>query len=178
VLPLSLQGQPQDYLGAFAVAIHGVESHLKQFADQHDDYNKIMIQALSDRLVESFAEYLHEQVRKKYWGYAAEENLDFGALIKESYQGIRPAPGYPACPDHTEKLKLFHVLNASENAGIHLTENLAMTPAASVCGWYFAHPESRYFGVGKIMDDQFQDYLQRKKMPEDELRKWLRENLE
>lgn len=178
VLPLSLQGQPHDYLGAFAVAIHGVESHLKQFADQHDDYNKIMLQALSDRLVESFAEYLHEQVRKKYWGYAAEENLDFGALIKESYQGIRPAPGYPACPDHTEKLKLFHVLNASENAGIHLTENLAMTPAASVCGWYFAHPESRYFGVGKIMDDQFQDYLQRKKMPEDELRKWLRENLE
>jgi len=178
IRPLAPNGNPDDYMGAFAVSVHGVEPHLKRFMEQHDDYNKIMLQALSDRLVESFAEYLHLQVRKKYWAYAADENLDQEALIKEQYQGIRPAPGYPACPDHTEKRKLFQLLNATENAGIQLTENLAMAPAASVCGWYFSHPESRYFGVGKIMEDQFQDYLQRKQMPEAELRKWLRINME
>lgn len=137
-----------------------------------------MLQALSDRLVEAFAEYLHSQVRKKYWSYAAAEDLDQEALIKEQYQGIRPAPGYPACPDHTEKRKLFQLLNATENTGIQLTENLAMSPAASVCGWYFSHPESRYFGIGKIREDQFQDYWQRKQIPEAELRKWLRANME
>ncbi len=128
-----------------------VLSHtLKEFEEQHDDYNKITLQALADRLAEAFAEKLHEMVRKEYWGYDKDEHLTNEELIKESYKGIRPAPGYPACPDHTEKIKLFNLLNATENAGIQLTESLAMYPASSVCGWYFSHPESKYFGIGKI----------------------------
>ena len=167
-----------DYIGAFAVSIHGIEAHLERFQAQHDDYNKIILQAMADRLAEAFAEMLHEKVRKEYWGYAKNEQLDNEQLIKESYQGIRPAPGYPACPDHTEKNKLFALLNASENAGIILTESLAMFPASSVCGWYFSHPESKYFGVGKIEKDQVDDYAKRKGMPVEEIERWLRPVLE
>ncbi|MBS1587358.1 MAG: methionine synthase [Bacteroidetes bacterium] len=162
-----------DHIGAFAVSIHGIEPHLQRFIAAHDDYNKIMLQALADRLAEAFAETLHLKVRKEYWGYAKEENLSNEELVKESYRGIRPAPGYPACPDHTEKYKLFDLLNATENAGIQLTESLAMYPAASVCGWYFSHPESTYFGIGHIEKDQFEDYVQRKGLSADEMRKWL-----
>jgi 5-methyltetrahydrofolate--homocysteine methyltransferase len=121
---------------------------------------------------------LHEKVRKQFWGYAANEQLDNVQLIKESYQGIRPAPGYPACPDHTEKNKLFALLNATENAGIILTESLAMYPAAAVCGWYFSHPESKYFGVGKIEKDQVEDYAKRKGISIEEIERWLRPILE
>ncbi len=167
-----------DYIGAFAVSLHGIETHLKNFEAQHDDYNKIILQALADRLAEAFAEMLHEKVRKEYWGYAKNEQLDNEELIRESYQGIRPAPGYPACPDHTEKNKLFALLNATENAGIILTESLAMFPGAAVCGWYFSHPESKYFGIGKIEKDQVEDYAQRKGMPIEEIERWLRPVLE
>ena len=166
-----------DYIGAFAVSIHGIEPHLQSFTEQHDDYNKIMLQALADRLAEAFAEVLHKKTRTEYWGYTEEESLSAEDLIKEKYKGIRPAPGYPACPDHTEKLKLFSLLNATEDAGIQLTESLAMYPAASVCGWYFAHPQSVYFGVGKIIDDQLTDYANRKEISKEEMAKWLSQNL-
>jgi 5-methyltetrahydrofolate--homocysteine methyltransferase len=164
----------QDYLGAFAVTISGIEPHIKAFEDAHDDYNKIMLQALADRLAEAFAECLHERVRKDYWGYAKDEQLGNEQLIREMYQGIRPAPGYPACPDHTEKNKLFHLLDATRATGIQLTESLAMYPAASVCGWYFAHPDAKYFGVGKIGRDQLAHYAARKKMELVVMEKWLR----
>lgn len=162
-----------DHIGAFAVSIHGIEPHLQRFVAAHDDYNKIMLQAITDRLAEAFAELLHLKVRREYWGYAADEQLSIEELVKEQYRGIRPAPGYPACPDHTEKYKLFTLLQATEHAGIKLTESLAMYPAASVCGWYFSHPDSTYFGIGHILEDQFQDYLKRKGLPEDEMKKWL-----
>ncbi len=162
-----------DHLGAFAVSIHGIEPHIKRFIETHDDYNKIMLQALADRLAEAFAELLHLQVRREHWGYAPDETLTPDDLIKETYQGIRPAPGYPACPDHTEKYKLFDLLGATENAGISLTESLAMYPAASVCGWYFSHPQSTYFGVGKIQQDQLEDYARRKNMAIDDIARWL-----
>lgn len=168
----------EDHIGAFAVSIHGIEPHLKAFMDAHDDYNKIMLQALADRLAEAFAELLHKKVRMEYWGYAKDEHLDNSALIKEQYLGIRPAPGYPACPDHTEKYKLFDLLKATENAGIQLTESLAMYPGASVCGWYFSHPESTYFGVGKIKQDQLEDYAKRKGMSIEEATRWLSPVLE
>ncbi len=168
----------EDYVGAFAVSIHGIEPHLKRFIDDHDDYNKIMLQAMADRLAEAFAEVLHLRTRKEFWGYVPDEAISNEELVKEKYQGIRPAPGYPACPDHTEKYKLFDLLNATEAAGITLTEHLAMYPAASVCGWYFSHPQSTYFGVGKIQDDQVVDYAQRKGMSEEEVRKWLSPILE
>jgi len=167
-----------DYMGAFAVTIDGARGHIDRFAAEHDEYNKILVQILADRFVEAFAECLHEQVRKQYWGYAADEQLSNEELIREGYQGIRPAPGYPACPDHTEKLKLFRLLNVTENIGITLTESLAMNPPASVCGWYFAHPESHYFGLGKIGRDQLEDYAQRKGMSLEEAEKWLRPVLE
>ncbi len=163
-----------DHIGAFAVSIHGIEPHIIRFQENHDDYNKIILQALADRLAEAFAELLHEKVRKEFWGYVQDEQLSNEDLIKEKYLGIRPAPGYPACPDHTEKYKLFELLNASENAGIQLTESLAMYPAASVCGWYFSHPQSQYFGVGKIQPDQLEDYTNRKKMDKEEMIRWLR----
>jgi len=137
-----------------------------------------MLQALTDRFAEAFAELLHEKVRKEYWGYEKEENLTNEQLIKEEYKGIRPAPGYPACPDHTEKYKLFDLLGGEETTGIHLTESLAMYPAASVCGWYFSHPQSQYFGVGKIQRDQFDDYVQRKGMSKEEMERWLRPIME
>ena len=168
----------EDYMGAFAVSIHGAREHIDRFASQHDEYNKILVQILADRFVEAFAECLHEQVRKEYWGYEKEESLTSEQLIKEQYKGIRPAPGYPACPDHTEKWKLFDLLNATENAGITLTESLAMDPPASVCGWYFAHPQSHYFGLGKIGRDQLEDYASRKGMSIEEAERWLRPVLE
>ncbi|MEI6950595.1 methionine synthase [Paraflavisolibacter sp. H34] len=166
--------QPADYMGAFAVTIQGMEVHRDRFMKEHDEYNKIMVQALSDRLVEAFAECLHHKVRTELWGYAPDENLSDEDLIKERYQGIRPAPGYPACPDHTEKWKLFSLLQATENVGIELTESLAMNPAASVCGWYIAHPKSQYFGIGKIQRDQLENYTKRKELPADEMERWLR----
>ncbi len=167
-----------DYLGAFSVTIQGIEKHIQQLEAQHDDYSKIMLQALADRLAEAFAELLHHKTRMEYWGYDKEENLSKEALILEAYSGIRPAPGYPACPDHTEKYKLFELLGGESATGIHLTESLAMYPASSVCGWYFANPESKYFGVGKIEQDQLQDYAKRKNMSLEEATKWLRPILE
>ncbi len=168
----------KDYIGAFSVTIQGIEKHIKHFEEQHDDYNKIMLQALADRLAEAFAEWLHRKVRTEYWGYVSEENLSNEDLIKEKYQGIRPAPGYPACPDHTEKHKLFDLLGGETATGIHLTESLAMYPASSVCGWYFAHPQSQYFGLGKIGKDQLKDYAKRKNLSEEEMEKWLRPVME
>jgi 5-methyltetrahydrofolate--homocysteine methyltransferase len=170
--------QSTDFIGAFAVTIHGIEPHIKAFETALDDYNKIMLQALADRLAEAFAEYLHEKTRKEYWGYVKEEALTNEDLIHEKYQGIRPAPGYPACPDHTEKYKLFDLLSATQNTGITLTESLAMYPASSVCGWYFSHPQSQYYGVGKIQQDQFEDYTKRKQMSKDEMERWLRPVME
>lgn len=167
-----------DYMGSFAVTIHGAKKYIDQFAADHDEYNKILVQILADRFVEAFAECLHEKVRKEYWGYDKEENLTNKQLIWEEYKGIRPAPGYPACPDHTEKLKLFSLLNVSEKIGIELTESLAMNPPASVCGWYIAHPQSHYFGLGKIDRDQLEDYARRKGMPLEEAERWLRPVLE
>jgi len=167
-----------DYMGAFAVTIHGAKKYIERFAGEHDEYNKILVQILADRFVEAFAECLHEKVRKEYWGYASDENLSNDQLIKEEYKGIRPAPGYPACPDHTEKLKLFKLLNATEAIGIELTESLAMNPPASVCGWYISHPQSHYFGIGKIMRDQLEDYAKRKNMSIEDAEKWLRPVLE
>ena len=167
------KGAGTDYIGAFSVTIEGIEPHIKRLEDQLDDYNKIILQALADRLAEAFAELLHKKTRLDYWGYATDEHLTNEQLIKEEYLGIRPAPGYPACPDHTEKYKLFDLLGGEKATGIHLTESLAMYPASSVCGWYFANPESKYFGVGKINEDQLKDYAQRKGMPLDEAKKWL-----
>lgn len=163
----------KDHIGAFAVTIHGIDTHIKNFEANLDDYNKIMLQALADRLAEAFAELLHLKTRKEYWGYAQNEWLSNEELIKEKYMGIRPAPGYPACPDHTEKYKLFDLLEVTQNIGITLTESLAMFPASSVCGWYFAHPQSQYYGVGKIQRDQLEHYAERKKMPLAEAERWL-----
>ena len=168
----------QDYMGAFAVTIHGAKQHIDRFAAEFDDYNKIMVQVLADRFVEAFAECLHEKSRKEYWGYAKEENLTYKDLIWEEYDGIRPAPGYPACPDHTEKYKLFDLLKVTDNIGITLTESLAMDPPASVCGWYFAHPKSHYFGLGKIGRDQLEDYAKRKGMSIEDAERWLSPVLE
>lgn len=168
----------QDYMGAFAVTIHGAKQHIDRFAAEFDDYNKIMVQVLADRFVEAFAECLHEKSRKEYWGYAKEENLTNKDLIWEEYDGIRPAPGYPACPDHTEKYKLFDLLKVTDNIGITLTESLAMDPPASVCGWYFAHPKSHYFGLGKIGRDQLEDYAKRKGMSIEDAERWLSPVLE
>jgi 5-methyltetrahydrofolate--homocysteine methyltransferase len=168
----------QDYMGAFAVTIHGAKQHIDRFAAEFDDYNKIMVQVLADRFVEAFAECLHERSRKEYWGYAKEENLTNKDLIWEEYEGIRPAPGYPACPDHTEKYKLFDLLKVTDNIGITLTESLAMDPPASVCGWYFAHPKSHYFGLGKIGRDQLEDYAKRKGMSIEDAERWLSPVLE
>ncbi len=167
-----------DYLGGFAVtAGHGAEKIAGEFQAKHDDYASIMLKALADRFAEAFAERLHERVRKEFWGYAPDEALDNSALIAEAYQGIRPAPGYPACPDHTEKRALFDLLQAEQNAGIELTSSFAMTPAASVSGYYFSHPQSRYYGIGRIGRDQVEDYAARKRMPVAEVERWLGSNL-
>ncbi len=167
-----------DYIGAFAVTTGiGIEEKLQQFEQDHDDYSSIMLKALADRLAEAFAEYMHQLVRKEFWGYAEDEALDSNALINEAYKGIRPAPGYPACPDHTEKAKLFELLNVTENTSIALTESYAMYPASAVSGWYFSHPESQYFNVGKIDKDQLQDYARRKGIAEEVADRWLAAHL-
>lgn len=168
----------KDFIGGFAVTTGtGIEKWIKKFDDDKDDYNKIMLQALADRLAEAFAELMHKKVRTEYWGYSNDEKLDNEELIKEKYRGIRPAPGYPACPDHLEKLTLFELLDAEKNTGIKLTESLAMHPASSVSGLYFAHPESKYFGLGKIGKDQVEDYARRKGMKTEEIERWLSPNL-
>jgi 5-methyltetrahydrofolate--homocysteine methyltransferase len=164
----------QDYIGAFAVTTGiGIEKLLTQFKNEHDDYSSILVKALADRLAEAFAEHLHLLVRKKYWGYSPEEDFINEDLIKEAYPGIRPAPGYPAQPDHTEKITIFKLLNAEKNCGINLTESLAMYPAASVSGLYFAHPQAKYFNVGKITREQVLDYHKRKGMSLEEVERWL-----
>ena len=164
----------KDAIGGFVVSIQGkLKEKIAEFEKDHDDYHSIMLKALADRFAEALAEYMHLKVRKEYWGYAKDENLDSKALIKENYMGIRPAPGYPACPDHTEKVKLFELLEAEKNTGVSLTESLAMNPVSSVCGWYFSHPESQYFGISTIGNDQIKKLAQQKKMPVDVLQKWL-----
>ncbi len=168
----------QDYMGCFCVSAgFGTKELAEEFEKDNDDYSAIMIKALADRLAEAFAEYLHREVRTKYWGYAAEESLDNQALIDEKYRGIRPAPGYPACPDHLEKLTIWEILGVAEKIGVELTESLAMWPAASVSGYYFGHPRAKYFGLGKIKEDQVQDFAERKGMALEEARKWLAPNL-
>ncbi|MFP4181877.1 MAG: methionine synthase [Thiohalospira sp.] len=168
----------QDYLGGFAVTAGiGIDEHVARFEADHDDYHAIMLKALADRLAEAFAELMHQKVRKEIWGYASDERLSNEELIEEEYQGIRPAPGYPACPEHTEKDTLWEWLNVEENTGIELTESKAMVPTASVSGWYFAHPEARYFAVGKINRDQVEEYAERKGMKKSEAEKWLGPNL-
>jgi len=167
-----------DYMGCFCVTTgFGTDARAKAFEVANDDYNSIMLKALADRLAEAFAEYLHQKVRTHFWGYSPKENLDNDALIREQYKGIRPAPGYPACPDHLEKRTLWKLLDVEETIGVQLTESLAMWPAASVSGYYFGHPEARYFGLGKIKDDQLLDYCSRRALPEAEGRKWLNPNL-
>ena len=167
-----------DHIGAFCVtAGFGTADLAKQYEDNNDDYSAIMIKALADRFAEAFAEYLHREVRVKHWGYAAQESLDNDALIKEKYKGIRPAPGYPACPDHLEKNTIWDLLQVEERIGVSLTESLAMWPAASVSGYYFSHPEASYFGLGKITQDQLESYAQRKSITIEEAEKWLRPNL-
>ncbi len=167
----------QDYIGAFTVAIQGADELARQYQAKHDDYNAIMVKALADRLAEAFAERLHERVRREFWGYAGNENLGSDALIREEYRGIRPAPGYPACPDHTEKALLFKLIDATKNAGVMLTESFAMWPAAAVSGFYFSHPKSQYFAVGKLGKDQIEDYARRKGMDVATVEKWLSPNL-
>jgi 5-methyltetrahydrofolate--homocysteine methyltransferase len=163
-----------DYVGAFAVCTgFGEEAVARRFAEANDDYSKILSQALADRLAEAFAERLHERVRREFWAYAPDEALDNTGLIAEAYRGIRPAPGYPAQPDHTEKGTLFSLLGATERVGIELTESYAMWPGAAVSGVYFSHPDSQYFGVGKIDRDQVADYAARKAMTVAEVERWL-----
>ncbi len=166
-----------DYIGLFAVSAGmGMEKRLAQFEATHDDYSAIMFKSLADRLAEAFAEYMHERVRTDLWGYANDEHLDAEALIKEQYQGIRPAPGYPACPDHTVKADMFKLLQA-ESIGMQLTESFAMYPGAAVSGFYFAHPESKYFSVDKIGTDQLEDMAKRRGLTKDYLERWLAPNL-
>jgi 5-methyltetrahydrofolate--homocysteine methyltransferase len=167
-----------DYFGGFAVTAGiGIEEVVARFQKDHDDYNVILLKALADRLAEAFAELMHEKVRKELWGYQADEVLSNDELIAEKYQGIRPAPGYPACPDHTEKAILFDLLDAEKEAGVKLTESYAMYPASAVSGFYIAHPQAKYFGLGKILEDQLENYAARKGKPTDEMRKWLMPNL-
>ncbi|MEW5836730.1 MAG: methionine synthase [Pseudomonadota bacterium] len=168
-----------DWIGGFAVTAGiGIEEHVARFEAAHDDYSAILLKALADRLAEAFAERMHERVRREFWGYAPDESLDNDALVAEHYRGIRPAPGYPACPDHTEKATLFALLDAPANAGMRLTEGFAMTPAAAVSGWYFAHPDSQYFVVGRINRDQVEDYARRKGWTREEAERWLAPNLD
>ncbi|MCF8246226.1 MAG: methionine synthase [Saprospiraceae bacterium] len=164
----------QDYLGVFAVSTgFGIDKWVKQFEDNHDDYNAILLKAIADRLAEAFAERMHERVRKEFWGYATSETLDSQSLIEEKYDGIRPAPGYPACPEHTEKRTLWELLDVEKNTGIKLTESCAMWPASAVSGWYFSHPASKYFTIGQISKDQVEDYAVRKGMTTEQAEKWL-----
>jgi 5-methyltetrahydrofolate--homocysteine methyltransferase len=167
-----------DYIGGFAVTAGiGIDEHIARFEADHDDYHSIMLKALADRLAEAFAEHLHERVRKEFWGYAKDEALSNEDLISEKYRGIRPAPGYPANPEHTEKGILWELLKPTEAIGLAITESFAMYPTAAVSGFYFSHPESRYFGVGAIGRDQVEDYAQRKGMSIGEAERWLAPNL-
>ena len=167
-----------DWIGGFAVtAGHGIEQHLARFKAEHDDYSDILLKALADRLAEAFAERLHERVRKTIWGYAPDEALSNDDLVREKYRGIRPAPGYPACPDHSQKPELFRLLNAGQNAGLTLTESFAMIPISSVSGYYFAHPEAQYFGVARIGRDQVEDYARRRGIPVEQAERYLRPNI-
>jgi len=169
----------QDWVGAFAVTAGiGIEEHVARFEAAHDDYSSILLKALADRLAEAFAERMHQRVRREFWGYAPDEALDNEALIDEKYRGIRPAPGYPACPDHTEKSTLFKLLDATANAGIELTEGYAMYPTAAVSGWYFSHPDSQYFVVGRLTREQVEDYAKRKGWTREEAERWLAPNLD
>jgi 5-methyltetrahydrofolate--homocysteine methyltransferase len=169
----------RDWIGAFAVTAGlGIERKLEEFERTHDDYSSILLKALADRLAEAFAERLHERVRKEFWGYARDEALGNEDLVAEKYRGIRPAPGYPACPDHTEKSTLFTLLDATKNAGIELTESFAMYPASAVSGWYFSHPESQYFVVGRITKQQVEDYAKRKGWTLAEAERWLAPSLD
>jgi 5-methyltetrahydrofolate--homocysteine methyltransferase len=168
----------EDYFGAFAVTTGiGIDEHVARFEKDHDDYSSIMLKVIADRLAEAFAELMHKRVRKEFWAYGSDENLSNDALIKEEYKGIRPAPGYPACPDHTEKTQLWELLDADKNAGMTITESFAMLPTASVSGWYFSHPQSSYFAVAKINRDQVEDYAKRKGMTLAEAERWLAPNL-
>jgi 5-methyltetrahydrofolate--homocysteine methyltransferase len=168
----------RDYIGSFAVSTgFGIESHLKNFEAQHDDYSSIMLKAIADRFAEAFAERLHEKVRRESWGYAADERKSNAELIKEDYRGIRPAPGYPACPDHTEKATLWSLLDVEKNTGITITESFAMYPTAAVSGWYFSHPDAKYFALGQVDLDQVQDYAKRKGMRLQDALRWLQPNL-
>jgi 5-methyltetrahydrofolate--homocysteine methyltransferase len=163
-----------DWIGGFAVTAGiGIEQHVARFEAAHDDYSAILLKALADRLAEAFAERMHERVRREFWGYAPDEALDNDTLIAEGYRGIRPAPGYPACPDHTEKATLFRLLDVPTKAGITLTEGFSMYPAAAVSGWYFAHPDSQYFVVGRITREQVDDYARRKGWTREEAERWL-----
>jgi 5-methyltetrahydrofolate--homocysteine methyltransferase len=167
-----------DYMGAFCVTTgFGVDEWAAEFEAALDDYNSIMVKALADRFAEAFAEYLHEKVRKEIWGYAADEVLCKEDLIEESYKGIRPAPGYPACPDHLEKPTIWKLLNVEEEIGVTLTESMAMWPASSVSGYYFGNPKSKYFGLGKIKEDQVIDYAKRRNVSTDVAMKWLNPNI-
>jgi 5-methyltetrahydrofolate--homocysteine methyltransferase len=167
----------KDYIGMFAVTAGlGIEKYEKRFEDAHDDYSSIMLKSLADRLAEAFAEYLHERVRKDLWGYVADEALSNEELIKENYKGIRPAPGYPACPEHTVKTEMFKQMQCEE-IEMYITESWAMIPGAAVSGFYFAHPESKYFSVGKIADDQVTDMAERRGVPKEEVERWLAPNL-
>jgi 5-methyltetrahydrofolate--homocysteine methyltransferase len=169
----------RDWIGGFAVtAGHGIEPHLERFRADHDDYNAILLKALADRLAETLAERIHQRVRKELWGYAADESLDADALIAERYRGIRPAPGYPACPEHSEKATLFRLLDATANTGITLTDHFAMYPAAAVSGWYFSHPRSQYFVVGRVSKEQVADYAKRKGISLQEAERLLASNLD
>jgi 5-methyltetrahydrofolate--homocysteine methyltransferase len=168
----------KDYLGCFAVTAGlGIDPLVEAFEEKHDDYNAIMLKALADRLAEAFAELMHLRVRKEFWGYVPDESLSVEELIEEKYRGIRPAPGYPACPDHTEKGPLFDLLQAPERAGMVLTETFAMLPTAAVSGFYFSHPQSRYFAVGKVDRDQVEEYARRKGMQLVVVERWLAPNL-
>jgi len=167
-----------DWIGGFAVtAGHGIEPHLARFKADHDDYSDILLKALADRLAEAFAERLHERVRKTIWGYAPDEVLSNEELVREKYRGIRPAPGYPACPDHSQKPELFRLLNAGQNTGLTLTESFAMIPISAVSGYYFAHPQAEYFGVARIARDQLEDYARRRGIPIEQAERYLRANL-
>ena len=168
----------EDYMGAFCVTTgFGVDEWAAEYEKNLDDYNSIMVKALADRFAEAFAEYLHEKVRKDFWGYDSDESLTNEELIKENYKGIRPAPGYPACPDHLEKPTIWKLLNVAEEIGVTLTESMAMWPASSVSGYYFGNPKSRYFGLGKIKEDQVVDYAKRRNVPTDYAMKWLNPNI-
>lgn len=167
-----------DYVGGFAVTAGlGATEHIMKFKEDLDDYSAIMLEALADRLAEAFAERLHQRVRTEFWAFAPEETLGNDDLIAERYRGIRPAPGYPACPEHTEKRTLWELLDVQKNAGIELTESMAMWPGAAVSGWYFSHPQSQYFVVGRLQRDQVADYAKRKGWSQQEAERWLSSNL-